>query len=92
MNELTQIEIPYNYHPKVYTYQRNSKWYWKYNLPGDVWHTCFASENKRTADRNASLKLADLAKGLFNSKEIEKIRKEQLLEDKEANNPDNYLI
>lgn len=75
MNELTQIEIPYNYHPKVYTYQRNSKWYWKYNLPGDVWHTCFASENKRTADRNASLKLADLAKGLFNSKEIEKMQK-----------------
>ncbi len=75
MNELIQIEVPYNYRPKVYTYQRGSKWHWKFKLPGDVWFYCFAANKQSVAERNAALKAADLAKGLFTPKEIEKMER-----------------
>lgn len=73
MLDLTKIEVPYSYRPRVYTYKRGDTWWWKYKLPNDVWFYVPVSPNRLIAERNAALKAADLAKGLLNPKELEKM-------------------
>lgn len=71
---LTKLEIPADYAPSIWVYRRGVKWYWKYKLPNGKFHTCVVSKDEKLAKRNAKLKERQLAKGLFNDKEITKIQ------------------
>lgn len=75
MNELVQLDVSFEYAPKVYVYKRKWGWYWKFELPNGKWFYGRApGDDKQTARRNASKKERELSKGFFTKKEIEKIQ------------------
>ena len=75
MNELVQIDVSFEYTPKVYVHKRQWGWYWKFKLPNGKWFYGRAhSDNEQTARRNANKKEKELAKGFFTKKEIEKLQ------------------
>ncbi len=74
MSHLTQLEVPYSYQPRIYIYKKATRWSWKYKLPDGSWFYCPAGTNEAAARRNARLKEADLLRGLFTEKEVEKIQ------------------
>ncbi len=75
MNELVQIEVSFEYAPKVYCYKRENGWYWKFKFPNNTWFYGPAPGNtKKVARQNANLKERQLAKGLFTQREAEKYR------------------
>ncbi|MBT4761946.1 MAG: site-specific integrase [Bdellovibrionaceae bacterium] len=75
MNELVQIDVSIEYAPKVYVHKRKWGWYWKFELPNGKWFYGRApGDDEQSARRNASKKERELAKGLFNKKEVEKLQ------------------
>lgn len=75
MNELVQLDVSFEYAPKVYVHKRKWGWYWKFQLPNGSWFYGRApGDDEQSAKRNASRKERELAKGLFTKKEIEKFQ------------------
>ncbi len=75
MNELVQLEVSFEYTPRVYVHQRKWGWYWKFKLPNGKWFYGRAPGNdEKSARKNASKKEKELAKGLFTEKELEKFQ------------------
>jgi integrase len=70
-----KIEVSFEYGPKVYVYQREKGWYWKFKLPNGAWFYGSApGESEQAVKRNAERKERELAKGLFSKKEINKLQ------------------
>lgn len=75
MNELVQLDVSFEYAPKVYVHKRKWGWYWKFKLPNGSWFYGRApGGSEQAVKKNAERKEKELAKGLFTEKEIEKFQ------------------